>query len=157
MSKRKVFISYLISDKMYFDIIKTWLEPDYISALTESDCIPAGMPIVEHIGNSISNSYAFVVIVSEHTRNSSYICIEIQKAIEFKKPIIVINSNGGRFVDESLCPQLLIDNVSLHIAFNEKILLKALKDWPQYYTNNIQSLSKAYYYKESVYNSLEAK
>lgn len=76
------------------------------------------------------NSKLFVVLVGEQTKFLyKFVRWEIEQAISQAIPIVVVNLNGKRYMDESKCPPLLQKELALHISFNQKILEKALREW----------------------------
>ena len=78
----------------------------------------------------MKNSKLFILLVGDGTAdNQDFVEWEINAAIKREIPIIVVNLNGSRNVDNSLCPKLLQENLSLHISFNQKIIYEAIKNW----------------------------
>ena len=84
-----------------------------------------------------------------------YVRWEIEQAISRDLPCIVVNLNGKRSLDANLCPALMRDHLALHVSFSPKILQYALETWPAVYEEyRKKGETGAYYYKESVYESL---
>lgn len=104
----------------------------------------------------LRNSKTFVLLVGDHTRYLyKYVRWEIEQAIKRELPIIVVNLNDERQMDESLCPPIVQNKLAIHISFNAKILQYALEHWPDSYMKyKNKGDSGAYFYKESVYKDL---
>lgn len=106
----------------------------------------------------LKNSKVMIVLVGENTKYLyKYVRWEIEKAIELGIPIIAVNivedSKGkyNRKLDDIHCPKILKETMALHIAFREKILSKAIQEWPSAYKDPKFSY---YYYKDYIYSSL---
>lgn len=104
----------------------------------------------------LRNTKVFVILVGENTKYLyKFVRWEIEQAIKKSLPIIVVNLNGKRYKDESLCPPILDGELAVHISFNQKIIAKALEEWEsldiQY---RRECKSGAYKYNEQVYQSL---
>lgn len=110
----------------------------------------------------LKNSKVMIVLVGEKTKNLyKYVRWEIEKAIELDIPIIAVNivkdSNGkyNRNVDNDNCPKILKETTALHIPFREKIITKAINEWPDIYIYYIDKKEiGAKIYKDSVYKDL---
>ncbi len=105
----------------------------------------------------LKNSKVMIVLVGEKTKNLyKYVRWEIEKAIELDIPIIAVNivkdSNGkyNRKLDDTNCPKILKETMALHVAFREKILSKAIEEWPSAYKDPKYSY---YYYEDYVYRT----
>lgn len=98
----------------------------------------------------------FVLLVGEHTKYLfKYVRWEIEQAIKRDIPCIVVNINGKRSCDRSLCPALMRDHLAIHISFNAKILQYALENWPESaYRYTKEGKTGPFYYDEAVYKKL---
>lgn len=114
----------------------------------------------ESIKNSLQerlrSTKVFVLLVGEKTKFlTKFVKWEIEQAIKRQIPIIVVNLNGQRQKDASLCPSSLDNQLAVHISFNQKIIAKALEEWEaldkQYRASGDTS---AYRYNEETYRSL---
>ena len=106
----------------------------------------------------MENSKVFVLLVGNNTKNirKPYVRYEIDHAINYYKiPIIVVNLNGLKKCDSNLCPPAVMDALSIHIPFGQKILQYAFDNWTsEHYTHVSKGENGAYYYKDSVYIDL---
>lgn len=72
-----------------------------------------------------------IVLVGESTRFlRKYVGWEIDLAIEFDLPIIVVNLQGKRVRDDDRCPVALRDHCAVHIDFKLNMIRHVLKSWP---------------------------
>lgn len=104
----------------------------------------------------LKNSNLFIVLVGEHTKFLiKFVRWEIEQAIEQEIPIIIINLNGKRELDEDRCPFILKNQLALHISFNQKIIEKAINEWIGI-NNKLKEEKKTgpFYYDEIVYSQL---
>jgi len=99
------------------------------------------------------NSNLFVLLVGEHTRfQIKDVRWEINQAIKRNIPIIVVNLNGKRKIDKDLCPTILREKNAIHIPFNEKIIMHALRHWPTDFSKIINhKKAKPYNYGDNIY------
>ena len=71
-------------------------------------------------------------------------------------PIIVVNLNGKKSIDRTLCPPILRNELAIHIPYKQKIIEYAMNNWPKsHQRRKSQNDLGAYYYKDSVYSRLE--
>ncbi len=102
------------------------------------------------------NTKVLVVLIGENTKNLyKYVRWEIEYAIENDIPIIAVNLNKKKQIDQKLCPPILRDELAMHIPFERKTIDYALNNWPSSHVQHRRNGdSGAYHYKESVYNNL---
>lgn len=103
-----------------------------------------------------SNSKLFIILVGDHTKNLyKFVKWEIEVAIKLSLPIIVVNLNGNKKVDENLLPPVLNGKLSISVPYREKAIKYAMDNWPSsdstYRRNNKIS---NYYYPNSIYKNL---
>ncbi len=101
----------------------------------------------------LNNSKIFVLLVGEETKTKhKYVRWEIEEAIKQELPIIVVNLNGKRSIDDDLCPTILKNELAVHIGFGQKIMMHALEYWPEFHRNHFYNSSdKNYYYPGDKY------
>ena len=104
----------------------------------------------------MQNSKVFVLLVGDKTRfQNTYVRWEIEQALKMNLPIIGVNLNGKRSMDEERCPLILRDQLAVHVTFNPAIIQYALENWPSSDTL-LKSAGKTgpYYYPDTVYTKL---
>lgn len=159
--KKKIYVSYDADDILYYNMLQAWLASDtqeFVHHMLNATDSPS-QRIADNKANSLKEKIAttscVVVLVSEHTvLLGSQMKIEIEKAIELDKPIIVANLNGKRSIDKDLCPAILQPQMALHLSLNAKIIQKAIDTWPTYYELHKDNGAGAYFFKPDVYKNL---
>ena len=53
---------------------------------------------------------------------------ELELALELKKPIIVVNLNKTRQMDDALCPAILRIECVIHVAYERDIMRFAMRE-----------------------------
>lgn len=104
----------------------------------------------------INNSKLFVILIGEQTKYLyKFVKWEIEQAIKQDIPIISINLNGHRSIDENRCPPILFDKLVLHISFNQKIIEKAINEWEILHRNYKENNhSGPFHYRDIIYKGL---
>jgi hypothetical protein len=112
--------------------------------------------IKRNLRERMKNTKVFILLVGERTKFLyKYVRWEIEQALSFNLPIIVVNLNGAKAMDENLCPPILRNKLAIHISFNSRIIQKALEDWSSsHYENQKKGDDMPFYYFKSVYQSL---
>jgi hypothetical protein len=86
--------------------------------------------IKKQLRERFANSNLFIVLIGAKTRHlTKFVQWEIETAIRLKLPIIGINLNGSRKIDDR-CPSSLKDALAVYVPFAEKIIVYAMKNWP---------------------------
>lgn len=104
----------------------------------------------------MANAKQVIVLVGEKTKNlRKFIPWEIELARKKDLPIIVVNLNGNRKDDSSLCPRAIGNTIyTIHVSFNAKIIQYALDNFPAAYSKHKNEKIGNYYYRDSVYERL---
>lgn len=99
------------------------------------------------------NTKQAIVIVGEKTKNLfRYVRWEIETCLALRIPIVVVNLNNNRSIDHDLCPAILRNTSSIHVAFKMRIIKFALDD----FCANFSSFQgdNDWYYKDTKYKEL---
>jgi hypothetical protein len=163
--RNKTFVSFDgDSDMHYYRLMQAWKQKDGIEFnfydahdlntardSSQEDSIKA------QLAERMRNSKLFVLLVGDRTRYlKKFLPWEISQAIRRDLPIIVVNLNGRRGMDEELCPTLAKETLAVHISFNAAIMQYALDNWPASHKGfRDEGKSGAYYYKGEVYTKLD--
>ncbi len=104
----------------------------------------------------LKGSKQLMVLVGKNTRYcQTYVRWEIEQAIEMGLPIIVVNLNGGRSMDDTLCPLILREELAVHIPYKQKIMTHAMSNWEYGHSAKVAAgTTGPHYYLDSVYTSL---
>jgi hypothetical protein len=97
-----------------------------------------------------------IVIVGDSTRYLyKYVRWEIDLALELGLPIIVVNLNNSKRIDNVLCPPLLRLKNAIHVPFRMKIIKYSLDNFPDFfYHKRDKSKNDDYHWKDIIYNDL---
>lgn len=112
--------------------------------------------IKRNLRERMKNAKIFILLVGEKTKFLyKYVRWEIEQAKKFDLPIIVVNLNGKRSMDNDKCPAILRDQLAVHVSFNAKIIQLAIEKWSElHYQYQKENKTGAFYFKENVYNDL---
>ncbi len=104
----------------------------------------------------LNNTKVFVLLVGEQTKYLyKFVRWEIEQALKLNLPIICVNLNGQRSIDNDRCPPILKGELALHVSFNAKIIEKALIRWETlHYENKKSGKTGDFYYDADYYKSL---
>lgn len=152
------------TDILYYRLMTAWKENDKIEFnfhnAHEINNLRDGSSeetIKAKLRERLKNTKVLVVLIGANTKNLyKYVRWEIEWAIENDIPIIAVNLNKKKVMDDTLCPPILKDKLAIHIPFGQKIMDYALNNWPESYENHKKKGDTgAYTYKDSVYDGLE--
>jgi hypothetical protein len=102
-----------------------------------------------------SSAKQIVVLIGEHTKNLyRFVRWEMEIAQKLDLPVIAVNLNGSRSYDSSLCPAILRDTYTVHVAFKAKIIKYALDNFPSEYARRDRNAGGNRHYSDDVYRSL---
>ena len=110
--------------------------------------------IKRRLRERMSNAKCFVLLVGESTRYLyRFVRWEIGLAIESNLPIIVVNLNNTKKMDDSRCPPILRNELAIHVPFKQSIIEYALNNWPSSHSKHRQNRQGGpHYYKNNVYD-----
>ena len=112
--------------------------------------------IKRNLRERMTNSKIFILLVGEKTKYLyKYVKWEIEQAIKLDLPIIVVNLNGKRSMDNDKCPAVLRNKLALHVSFNSKIIQLALEKWSDlHYQYSKEGKTGSFYYNDRIYSNL---
>lgn len=162
--RNKTFVSFDgDSDIHYYRLMQAWKQNDGFAfnfydahKLNTARDSSQEASIKTQLAERMRNTKVFVLLVGERTRYlQKFVRWEIEQAIHRDLPIIVVNLNGRRSMDEDRCPPVLRDKLAIHVSFNAAIMQHALDHWPASHRQYRQAQKTGpYYYKENVYTEL---
>ncbi len=162
--RNKTFVSFDgDTDMAYYRLMQAWHQNDGIDFnfynahdLNSARDTSQEASIKAQLAERMKNSKIFVLLVGERTRYlTKFVRWEIEQAISKNLPIIVVNLNGKRFMDDERCPALAKETLAIHISFNASIMQHALDNWPSSHDKyQVENKSGPYYYKAGVYENL---
>jgi len=162
--RNKTFVSFDgDSDMAYYRLMQAWkqnngIEFNFYNAhdLNTARDSSQEASIKAQLAERMRNSKLIVLLVGARTRYlTKFVRWEIEQAIFRELPIIVVNLNGKRSMDDERCPTLAKEALAIHVSFSAAIMQHALDNWP---TNHgkleAEGKSGPYYYNEKVYSGL---
>lgn len=159
--RKRIYVSYDADDLIYFNMLQAWCGSEtqelshYKLIVADNDSPRFNDNVSNTLREKIAPTLCVIVLVSEHSATlRPQMRMELDKAIELGKPIIVVNLNGKRSIDNDLCPAVLKTKMVLHISFNAKIIQKAIDTWPIYYSQNKEKGKGSFFFKSDVYKKL---
>jgi hypothetical protein len=162
--RNKTFVSFDGDNDMhYYRLMCAWKQNDhsnfdfynahdlnYARDTSTEESIKAQLRI------RLQNSKIFVLLVGDKTRYlTKFVRWEIEQALARKMPIIAVNLNGKRRMDNDRCPPALRDQLAVHISFNPAIMQYALEHWPNAdFEYRKKGKTGPYIYIDSTYSQL---
>ncbi|MBU1319835.1 MAG: TIR domain-containing protein [candidate division Zixibacteria bacterium] len=151
------------NDIHYYRLMQAWKKNDnttfnFYDAHDLNNLMPwsSEATIKAKLSERLHNTKVFILLVGSNTKYLyKFVRWEIEQAIMKQIPIIVVNLNGSRSMDSTLCPPVVKGELAVHVSFNQKIVEHALNNWPSWDAKYRSSnKSGPYYYNDSVYQSL---
>ena len=151
------------TDMKYYNLMKAWKQNDNTDfnfydahELNSARDTSLEQSIKNQLRERLKNTKLFVVLLGEHTKYlTKFVKWEMEQAISLKLPIIVVNLNQRRDVDNERFPNVLNNYPTISISYNQKIMQYALENWEVGFINHYRNHEmNSYYYKKEVYDSL---
>ena len=151
------------NDMSYYNLMRAWSENDNFEfkfydahGINTARDTSQEESIKRQLLVRFDNTKIFVLLVGEHTRFLyRFVRWEIEQAIRLQLPIIVVNINGTRHIDSEFCPPILENKLAIHIAFKQRIIQKALNQWPAFHEQCLkEGKTGPFYYNDSTYRDL---
>lgn len=151
------------NDIRYYNLMKAWKQSDntnfdFFDAHDINNALDSSTEetIKRRLRERLLNTKIFVILLGEHTKNlTKFVRWEMEQAISLNLPIIIVNINKKRVVDNSLYPKVLEEYLTINISFESRIMQYALENWNDAFLTHKKNGDKgAYHYKNSVYESL---
>jgi hypothetical protein len=150
-------------DIHYYYLMKAWKHSKHVSFnfydahdINNARDSSLEETIKRRLRERMANAKCLVLIIGESTRYlNKFVRWEIELAISSDIPIIAININGKKRMDDNRCPPILKNELAIHIPFKQAIVEYALANWlDSHTTHRSKGESGAYYYKDSVYQQI---
>jgi len=162
--QNKTFVSFDgDTDIHYYRLMTAWKQNDnhnfnFYNAhdLNTARDSSAEESIKAQLAERLRNTKVFVLLVGQSTRYLyKFVLWEIEQALKRNLPIVVVNLNGKRSMDNERCPSLLHNTLAIHISFNAAIMQRALESWPVSDASlRAQGKGGPYYYTDDIYRGL---
>lgn len=162
--KNKVYVAFdADSDIRYYRLMTAWKQNDntYFHFYNSHDLnniwyASNEQTIKRRLRERLNNTKVFILLIGEKTKFLyRYVRWEIEQALNLGIPIIAVNLNGERWIDEDKCPPILKNELAIHVSFNSKIIQKSLENWGNYHKEmKKEGRSGPFYYNKDIYKSL---
>ena len=162
--KNRVFVSFDGDiDISYYRLMLAWKQSDnstfnFFNAHEVSTArdTSSELTIKTSLQARLRETKVFVLLVGSNTKYLyKFVRWEIEQALKREIPIICVNLNGTRHLDQDRCPALLRGELAMHVSFNAKIIEYALDNWPsQHESLRARGETGPYYYKSEIYSRL---
>lgn len=113
-----VFISYSTKEQSSAEAMKNLLEKQGVQTWMAPGDIPAGSKYAQVINKAVRESSCFILMLSENSQNSVWVSKEVERAINYRKPIIPVQL-------ENL---VLNDEFELYISTDQVVAVKAIDE-----------------------------
>lgn len=101
-----------------------------------------------------SNAKQFILIIGDSTKNLyRFVRWEIEVAQRLELPIVAVNLNGKRRIDDDLCPPILKRKDAIHVPFKMKIIKHSMDNFCENY-HKYKNSNDDWHYNDSVYRDL---
>lgn len=151
------------NDIHYYWLMKAWHKNEkfdftFVNAhdITQARDTSSEETIKRSLRTRLNASDVLVVLVGKSTKNLyKYVRWEIEVALEKEIPIIVVNLDGERGINNALCPPILRNELVVHVPWGHKIIDYTIKNWPTDYRNlRLKGVTGDRVYGGDVYNKL---
>ena len=103
-----------------------------------------------------SSAKQVVVLIGERTRYLyRFVRWELDVALELGLPIIAVNLNDRRVIDEDRCPPIIRREYVVYVPFKRAIIKHALDNFPREHNSRLPLAEGPRYYPDSAYEALE--
>ena len=89
-AKNYVFISYSTKNQAPADTMRALLRENGINTWMAPEDIPAGSKYAQVINRAVKNCACFILILSDDAQNSVWVAKEVERAVNYRKPIIPV-------------------------------------------------------------------
>lgn len=111
--------------------------------------------IKRQLRERFANSKLLVVLIGENTRFlTKFVKWELEVALRLNLPLIAVNLNGSRQMDDR-CPPTIRDRLVLYTSFNHNIIEHAMYHWPdEFHRLGSAATIGARHYSDEVYTGV---
>ena len=149
------------SDMHYYRLMTAWKANDNLSFnfhnahdLNTSRDSSQEESIKRQLRERFENSKLLVVLIGEKTKYlTKFVKWELEVALRLNLPIIGVNLNGSRYIDDR-CPAIIKEELVVYTSFSLCIIQYAMNTWPLSFAD-LRSKNKSgpYFYREDVYKN----
>jgi len=101
----------------------------------------------------LANTKQAIVLIGDSTKNlHRYVRWELETCLNLGIPIVAVNLNGKRSMDDALCPPIIKDQPVVHVAYRAKIIKHALDNFCDNFAQHKNMINLNY--ADSTYSDL---
>lgn len=150
------------NDMHYYRLMTAWKAHDGFSLnfhnahdLNTSRDSSQEESIKRQLRDRFANSKLLVVLIGANTRYlTKFVKWELEVALRLGLPVIGVNLNGSRRMDER-CPSTIRDQLVVYTSFNHNIIEHAMGQWPDEFPGlRSAGTTGDRYYNDDVYRRL---
>jgi hypothetical protein len=150
------------SDMHYYRLMTAWSAHDGFSLnfqnahdLNSARDSSQEESIKRQLRERFANSKMLVVLIGANTKYlTKFVKWELDVALRLSLPIIGVNLNGSRQMDDS-CPPTIRDQLVVYTSFNHNIIEHAMDHWPdEFHSLRSAGTTGNHYYTDDVYRRL---
>lgn len=152
------------NDIQYYRLMQAWHTNEkfnftFINAhdITQARDTSTEDTIKRSLRTRLRSSDIFLVLIGQSTKNLyKFVRWEIEVALEMGIPIIAVNLDKRRTINQDLCPPILRNELVVHVPFGHKIIDYAIRNWPASFAKHVSNGDTGpYFYTEQVYEKLD--
>ncbi|TXE21691.1 molecular chaperone Tir [Serratia marcescens] len=164
--RNKTYVAFASEDISYYRLMEAWkanenIDFNFFDAhdLFVSRDTSKPETIKKNLRERMKNAKQIVLLGSSTAKKKggdgdSFLAHEIDLILEFNLPVVIVNLDGGRTVNNDFIPKPLLDanHFTMSVSFQPKIIKHALDNYCATYSTSANK--GPYYYKASVYSDL---
>ncbi|MCY3867706.1 MAG: TIR domain-containing protein [Chloroflexi bacterium] len=162
--RNKTYVAFdADNDIIHYRMMQAWKASDNVSfnfydAHELNNLLPTSSEatIKRKLKERLKNTKLFMLLVGENTKNlHKFVRWEQEQALDLDIPIVVVNLNKKRKIDNDRCPAIMRDELAIHVSYHQKIIEYAIDNWIDSHRKYRKEGKKSpYSYKEHVYEEL---
>ena len=103
----------------------------------------------------IGNTKQAIVLIGESTKNLyRFVRWELEMCMKHSIPLVAVNLNGQRVMDQVRCPAVIRNEYVVHVDFKMKIIQHALEQFPNEYFKRPLGETGNRHYSQETYQRL---
>ena len=167
--RNKTYVAFASEDISYYRLMQAWKEHDHIDFdffdahdLNTARDSSQDDSIKRKLHERLLNTKQVVLLISDDTKtkaakSDSFIHYEVEAIVRLGLPVVFANLNGSRDIQTAKLPTSLLDQYTISVSFQPKIIQFALDNYNAVFEENrtaVNPRTGPHYYKTSIYTDL---
>jgi hypothetical protein len=136
--KNKTYVAFdADNDITYYRLMQGWKANNNINfnfhnahELNNISADSSEETIKRRLSERLNDTKLMILLVGTQTKyHNKFVRWEVESALNLETPIVVVNLNKSKEVDNELCPAIIRDKLALHIPFKQKPITWAIDNW----------------------------